>query len=301
VLQLVHERQLMVHAQSIPGGLSRRVTAYAVSPEATEAFRREHPPPPDGAYYRSSSEDDECKYPDPMPGPVLGDGADTQADLRLQDDHRRARASAARSARYAGEHVPVHARLAEIKDTVERRLHETADVSPWFGAGVHWLCKLCGHHDPAMQGKNWVDEDDPGDERVYGIGHGWCQDQAKLIAEERKLAHDIAQSRRFPGETELEVNLRESEGEANFRAAYPSYRGPWPLRLPPVNDIYDVRDGYYEMEIKQPYVDESPRTPVPVEEPEPELDPIPDAVGQPPFTPRTGRPTAYWGMGPACK
>jgi hypothetical protein len=153
-------------------------------------------------------------------------------------------------------------RLAEIENTVEKRLRETAEVSPWFASGVHWLCKLCGQFDPAMRGKNWVDEDDPGDERVYGIGHGWCQDQAKIIAEERMLAEDIAQSRRFPGETELEVNLRDSESEANFRAAYPSYRGPWPLRLPPVGDMYDVRDAYLYGELQQPYVDEPPRVPV---------------------------------------
>jgi hypothetical protein len=61
----VHERQLTVHAQSIPSGFSRRVTAYAASAEATEVFRREHPPPQENAYYISSSEDDDCKYADP--------------------------------------------------------------------------------------------------------------------------------------------------------------------------------------------------------------------------------------------
>jgi hypothetical protein len=80
----------------------------------------------------------------------------------------------AKSVRYDGEHVPYHMRLAEIENTVVKRLHGTADVSPWFASGVHWMCKLCGNFDPAMRGKNWVDEDDPGDERVYGIGHGWC-------------------------------------------------------------------------------------------------------------------------------
>jgi hypothetical protein len=65
VLRLVRERQLMVHAQSIPGGFSRRVITYAASPEASEEFRRANPPQPEGAFYGSSSEDDECKYPDP--------------------------------------------------------------------------------------------------------------------------------------------------------------------------------------------------------------------------------------------
>jgi rubrerythrin len=162
----------------------RRVTAYAESPEATEAFRREHPPPPEDraedAYYRSSSEDDDCKHPDPMRERAPDDGDDKEAWLQRQEARReqlaREATTGATSARYAGEHVPVYARLAEIKETVERRLHETAGASPWFGSGVHWLCKLCGHYHRAMRGKNWVDEDDPDDERVYGLGHGWCQD-----------------------------------------------------------------------------------------------------------------------------
>jgi hypothetical protein len=154
-----------------------------------------------------------------------------------------------------------------------------------------------------MRGKNWVDEDNPSDERVYGLGHGWCQDEARRTAKERKLAQDVAQGRHFPatGETELEAYLRECESEAEFRAAYPSYRSPWPSRLPPVGDVYDVRDAYFHMELKQPYVDEPPCAPVPAVKLEPELDPIPDTIGQPPFVPRTGRPTAYWGMRPASK
>jgi hypothetical protein len=72
----VHERQLMVHAKTIPGGLSRRVIAYAASSEATEAFRHEHPPQPEGAFYGSSSEDDNCKYPDSMRERALDDGDD---------------------------------------------------------------------------------------------------------------------------------------------------------------------------------------------------------------------------------
>jgi hypothetical protein len=63
VLRFVHERQLTVHDQSIPGGFSRRVTAYAASVEAAEIFRREHPPPPANAYYISSSEDDTASTP----------------------------------------------------------------------------------------------------------------------------------------------------------------------------------------------------------------------------------------------
>jgi hypothetical protein len=155
-------------------------------------------------------------------------------------------------ARYAGEHVPVYQRLAEIENTVEKHLRTTVEVSSWFASGVHWLCKLCGQFDPAMRGKYWVDEDDPGDKRVYGLGHGWCQDEARRIAEERKLAQDTAQSRLFPGETKLEVNLRECESEAEFRAVYPNYRGPWPMRLPPVGEIYDVRDAYLYGEVQQP-------------------------------------------------
>jgi rubrerythrin len=56
-------------------------------------------------------------------------------------------------ARYAGEHVPVYQRLAEIENTVEKRLRETVEVSPWSVSGVHWLCKICGHLDPAMRGR----------------------------------------------------------------------------------------------------------------------------------------------------
>jgi hypothetical protein len=88
VLRLVHERQLTVHAQSIPGGFSRRVTAYAASAEATEVFRREHPPPPENAYYISSSEDDDCKYPDPMGERAPDDGDDKEAWLQRQEARR---------------------------------------------------------------------------------------------------------------------------------------------------------------------------------------------------------------------
>jgi hypothetical protein len=56
-------------------------------------------------------------------------------------------------------------------------------------------------------------------------------------------------------------------------------------------DIYHVSDAYLHREVQQPYVDEPHRAPVPAVKLEPELDPIPDAVGQPPFVPRTGRPT----------
>jgi hypothetical protein len=96
-----------------------------------------------------------------------------------------------------------------------------------------------------MYGKNWVDEDEPGEERLFGLGHGWCQGEAQRIAMERRLAADLQAGRRFPGETELEANLRECESEAEFRAAYPRYRGPWPMRLPPVGDKYEVRDAYH--------------------------------------------------------
>jgi hypothetical protein len=85
VLRFVHERQLTVHAQSIPAGFSRRVTAYAGSTEATEVFRREHPPPPENAYYISSSEDDECKYADPMLERAPDDGDDKEAWLQRQE------------------------------------------------------------------------------------------------------------------------------------------------------------------------------------------------------------------------
>jgi uncharacterized membrane protein YgcG len=81
-----------------------------------------------------------------------------------------------------------------------------------------------------MRGKNWVDEDDPGEERVFGLGHRWCQGEAQRIDVERRLAADL---------------------EA--------------VKI------------------------------------EPELDPITDAIGQPPFVPRTRRPTAYWDMRSASK
>jgi hypothetical protein len=103
VLQLVHERQLMVHAQTIPGGLSRRVIAYAASPEATEAFRREHPPQPEGVFYGSSLEDDECKYPDPMGERAPDDGDEKEAWLQRQEVRRELLANEAVRARYAGE------------------------------------------------------------------------------------------------------------------------------------------------------------------------------------------------------
>jgi hypothetical protein len=98
-----------------------------------------------------------------------------------------------------------------------------------------------------------------------------------------------------------DIALDDIESEANLRAAHPSYRVPWPMRLPPVGDSYDVRDAYTFHEVQQPYVDEPPRAPVPAVKLEPELDPIPDAIGQPPFTPGTGRPTAFWDMRPASK
>jgi hypothetical protein len=298
VRQFAHERQLTVHAQSIPGGKSRRAIAYAASPEASEAFRRAHPPQPESAFYGSSSEDDECKYPDLEGESAPDDGDDKEAWLQRQEARRELLASEAVSACSAGEHVPVYQRLAEIENFVEKRLRETAEVSPWFASGVHWLCKLCGHLDPAMRGKNWVDNDDPGDERrVYGLGHEWCQGEARRIVEERRLAQDIAQSRPPAGETELEVYLRDNEGEAEFRATFPSYRGPWPI----VNDSIDVRNAFMYGELREPYIDDTPRAPVPAVKLEPELDPIPDAIGQPPFVPRTGRPTAYWDMPPASK
>jgi hypothetical protein len=55
-------------------------------------------------------------------------------------------------------------------------------------------------------------------------------------------------------------------------------------------DIYDVSDAYLHREVQQPYVDEPPRAPVPTVKLETEPDPIPDAIGQPPFVPRTRRP-----------
>jgi hypothetical protein len=139
-----------------------------------------------------------------------------------------------------------------------------------------------------MYGKNWVDEDDPGEERVFGLGHGWCQGEAQRIAVERRLAADLQAGWRLPDETEIELMMRQHEDEERFRASYPGYRGTWPPRPP----LTDVRDVYFNMELKQPYVDEPPHAPVPAVKLEPELDPIPDAIGQPPFVPRTGRPTA---------
>jgi hypothetical protein len=249
-MQLVHERQLTVHATSIPGGLSRRVIEYAASPAASEAFRRAHPPQPEGAFYGSSSEDDDCKYPDLEAEQAPGDGDDREAWLQRQEQRRRLLASqAAADARIDGEHVPIYKRLAEIEHiVVENRLLNTADVSPWFASGVHWMCKLCGHLDPAMRGKNWVDNDDPGDERrVYGLGHEMCQIQARRIVEERRLAQYVEQ-RSFDGETELQAYLRASEDEAEFRATFPGYRGPWPIPLV----SFDVRDAYLHGELTQP-------------------------------------------------
>jgi hypothetical protein len=95
-------------------------------------------------------------------------------------------ASEARLARFDDEHVPVYQRLAEIENIVEKRLRNTAEVSLCFASGLHWMCKICGHVDPAMRGKNWVDEDDPGEERVFGLGHGWCQGEAQRIDVERR-------------------------------------------------------------------------------------------------------------------
>jgi hypothetical protein len=48
-----------------------------------------------------------------------------------------------------------------------------------------------------------------------------------IIAKEKKLVQDLAQNRCFPGETELEANLRESEGESEFLRCVPKL--PWPL------------------------------------------------------------------------
>jgi hypothetical protein len=142
MLRFEHERQLTVHAQTIPGGLSRRVIAYAASPEATEAFRREHPPQPEGAFYGSSSEDDECKYPDPMGERAPDDGDDKEAWLQRQEARRELLANEAVRARYAGEHVPVYQWLAEIENTVEKRLRETVEVSPWFASAGNSMSPL---------------------------------------------------------------------------------------------------------------------------------------------------------------
>jgi hypothetical protein len=285
VLQLVHERELMVHAQTIPGGLSRRVIVYSVSPELTEAFRREHPPKPEGAFYGSSSEDDECKYPNPMGERAPDDGDDEEAWLQRQEARRELLANEAVRPRYVGEHIPFYQRLAEIENTVEKRLRTTVEVSPWFVSGVHWLCKLCGQFDPAMRGKNWVDEDDPGDERYTDSAmDGAKMRRDTLLRSEswlrisRKVGASLRLARRSSRSTYASVRARRE-----FRAAYPRYRGPWPMRLPPVGDIYDVRDAYFNMELKQPYVDEPPRARVPAVKLEPE--PGPD--------PRRYRPTAF--------
>jgi hypothetical protein len=302
VMQLVHERQLTVHARSIPGGFSRRVIAYAASSEASEAFRRAHPPQPESAFYPSSSEDDDCKYPDLEAEPAPGVGGDYEAWLQRQDQRRELLASQARSARIVGEGepVPIYKRLAEIDNIIKKRLLETAEVSPWFASGVHWLCKLCGFLDPAMRGKNWVDNDDPGDERrVYGLGHEYCQIQAQRIVEERRLAQWVTR-RSYASETELQAYLRASEDEAEFRAKFPSYRGPWPI---PVFS-HDLRDAYLHSELTQPFIGGAPRAPEPAVKLEPELDTVPNAIGQPSQPPNcrwTGRPTAHWDMNPASK
>jgi hypothetical protein len=82
-------------------------------------------------------------------------------------------------------YVPVYQRLAEIENIVEKRLRNTAEVSLYLASGLHWMYKICGHLDPAMRGKNWVDKDDPGEERVFGLGHGWCQGEEQRIDVER--------------------------------------------------------------------------------------------------------------------
>jgi hypothetical protein len=184
-----------------------------------------HPPAPENGYYISSSEDDDCKYADPLLERAPDDGDDKEAWLQRQEARREQLASEAVDGRHAGEFVPVYTRLAEIENTVEKHLREMAEVSPWFGTGVHWLCKICGHPDPAMRGKNWVDEDDPGEERVFGLGHGWCQGEAQRIAVERRLAADLQAGRRLSDETEIELMMRQREDEERFRASYPSYRG----------------------------------------------------------------------------
>jgi hypothetical protein len=94
LLQLVQETQLTVHARSIPGGFSRRVTAYAASSTAmyTEAFRRSHPQPAEDDYPGSSSESHDCKYPDPTRGEEPDDEDGAQADphrCRRHVDSRR--------------------------------------------------------------------------------------------------------------------------------------------------------------------------------------------------------------------
>jgi hypothetical protein len=63
---------------------------------------------------------------------------------------------------------------------------------------------------------------------------------------ERRLAADLEAGRRFPGETEIELMMRQHEDEERFRASHPSYCGTWPPRPP----LTDVRDDYFNMELK---------------------------------------------------
>jgi hypothetical protein len=161
----------MVHAKTIPGGLSRRVIAYAASPEATEAFRREHPPQPEGVFYDSSSEDDDSKYHDPIRERAPDVGDEFPAWRQRTVERQRLLAIEAEISRSEDEYVLVYKRLAEIENIVKNRLRDTAGASLYFASGLHWMCKICGHLDPAMRGKNWVDEDDPGEECVFGLGH----------------------------------------------------------------------------------------------------------------------------------
>jgi hypothetical protein len=99
-----------------------------------------------------------------------------------------------------------------------------------------------------MRGKNWVDHDDPGEERVFDLGHEWCREEAQRIRAERTAAADLSAGRSFPGETDNERVTRQDEDDARSGAANPSYRGRFPGST-------DVRDGYYHLERKEPYID----------------------------------------------
>jgi hypothetical protein len=42
---------------------------------------------------------------------------------------------------------------------------------PHLGAGLHYVCPICGHPDNRLQANNWIDYSDPGEEREFGLGH----------------------------------------------------------------------------------------------------------------------------------
>jgi hypothetical protein len=68
--------------------------------------------------------------------------------------------------------------------------------------------------DDAMRGRQELGRpwhDDPGEERVFSLGHEWCCEEAMRIRAVSTVAADFSAGRRFPGETDNERVTRRAK------------------------------------------------------------------------------------------